>query len=140
MNEKILQQILSEVTGIKGELADVKTDMADMKTELSSVKTDVASMKTELSVLKTDVGTLQTDLTSVKAQLDENTKLTRAILDRQEETDARLESVAMDVHKMQGDITSLKEDVSEIKSGLEFTFQKTAKNEMDIFKIRRDLI
>lgn len=133
MNEKILQQILSEVAGIKGELADVKTDMADMKTDMADMKNDMAGMKTDMVGMKTE-------LASVKAQLDENTKLTRAILDRQEETDARLESVAMDIHKMQGAITSLKEDVSDIKGGLEFTYQKTTKNEMDIFKIRRDLV
>lgn len=43
-------------------------------------------------------------------------QLTRAILDRQEETDAKVEALTMDVHQIKGDVAKLKEDVATLKS------------------------
>lgn len=70
--------------------------------------------------------------------LDELKEIVVALRDHQEETDAKLENLTMDVHKMHGDVTSIKEQLSELQSEVEFTYQKTAKNEMELFKIKRD--
>ncbi|BAQ10951.1 hypothetical protein OXB_2480 [Bacillus sp. OxB-1] len=113
MSEKLLQQILAE-------LKDVKTEMKDFKFELNEIKSKVD------------------DNTKKLETLDELKEITLALRDRQEETDARLESLAMDVHKMQGNVTDIKEQLADIRSELEFTYQKTAKNEMELFKLKRD--
>ncbi len=117
MNEKILQQILLE-------LKDVKSDLGEVKTELSDVKSDLGEVKTELSDVKSDLG-------SVKSQLNENTQLTKAIYDRQEETDAKLEALSIDVHKAYGKITNLEDKLA-------FNSYKAFQNEEAIFNLKRE--
>lgn len=96
MSEILLQQILSE-------LKEVKTDIQGMKT-------DIQGMKTDIQVLKTDVSSIKKEQQLMKIQLDENTQMIRAIYDRQEETDARQEALTMDVHKLHGEVASIKEE------------------------------
>lgn len=59
-----------------------------------------------------------------------------SIRDRQEETDAKLDSMAMDTHKMHGDILAVKDQLKELKIDLEFTYQKTSRNELEINKLK----
>ena len=110
MSEQFLQQILGELKEIKTEMKEFKTEMKELKTEMNEFKTEQQSMK---------------------AQLNENTQLTRAIFDRQEETDAKLESLTMDVHKLHG-------EVADIKDILDFTYQKTTRNELEIYKLKKN--
>lgn len=42
-------------------------------------------------------------------------QITRAILDRQDETDAKLEALAMDVHQLRGEVAGIKENVASLK-------------------------
>lgn len=102
MSEKLLQQILTELTGIKNEVTGIKNEQA-----------------------------------TIKSQLEENTQLTKAIFNRQEETDAKLENLTMEVHKIHGDLSSLKDELKDIKDEVTFTYQKTSKNELDIFKLQQ---
>lgn len=85
------------------------------------------------------------ELKGVKSQLDENTQMTRAIYDRQEEADAKLEAFSMDVHKAYGKITALEENstiikdkLTNIEDKLAFTSFKTFQNEEEIFKLRKE--
>lgn len=71
------------------------------------------------------------ELKDVKSQLDENTKMTKAIYHRQEETDAKLEALSMDVHKAYGKITSLEDKLT-------FNSFKNYQNEAEIFKLKRE--
>jgi chromosome segregation ATPase len=65
-------------------------------------------------------------------------QIVHAIHHRQEETDAKLDSLSLDVHKIHGDMIVVKEKVGAIKDEIEFTYQKTSKNEMEIFKLKRE--
>lgn len=73
----------------------------------------------------------------------------RAIHDRQEETDAKLEALAMDMHHIKGELTRLEEKVdanheavmselSDLKSDVEFTYQKASRNELELHRLRRN--
>jgi len=55
MDNEILQQILSELKGLKQGQADVKTEIADVKTEMADMKTEMADMKTEIADVKTEM-------------------------------------------------------------------------------------
>ncbi|MEK3934876.1 hypothetical protein MKY41_06100 [Sporosarcina sp. FSL W7-1349] len=83
------------------------------------------------------------DLTQT-LNVDAVKEITLALCDRQEETDAMLESMSMDLHKIHGDIAGLKEhaghvksELSPIKGELAFMSHKTHRNEAAIFKLRR---
>ena len=47
--------------------------------------------------------------------MNELRQVTRAILDRQDETDAKLEALTMEVHQLKGEVAELKQDVAELK-------------------------
>ncbi|GKV66586.1 MULTISPECIES: hypothetical protein [unclassified Sporosarcina] len=99
---------------------------------------DIQLVRSELVEVKTQLGGVETQLGEVTSQLDENTLIIKAIRSRQTETDAKLEGLTLDVHKMHGDVTAVKEKLSDIQGEVEFTYQKTAKNEMELFKLKRD--
>ena len=44
----------------------------------------------------------------------------------------------MDVHRLHGDVTYIKVQLAEIKEDLEYTYQKTSRNEMDINRLKRN--
>lgn len=94
---------------IKEDIQSLKTDIAALKTDVHELKVDVAVLKTDVEVLKTDMHKLKTDVQVLESGQGELHQLTRAIYDRQEETDARMESLTMDVHKATGSVTSLKQ-------------------------------
>ncbi|WP_203246306.1 hypothetical protein [Sporosarcina beigongshangi] len=98
---------------------------------LQQILGEFKEMRTEMQEFKTEMQGFKTEQQSMKAQLDENTQLTRAIFDRQEETDAKLENLTMDVHKLHG-------EVAEIKDILDFTYQKTTRNELEIYKLKKN--
>jgi hypothetical protein len=83
----------------------------------------------ELTELKEGQAVLKSGNSELKAIVD-------AICDRQEETDAKLDSMAMDTHKMHGDILAVKDQLKELKIDLEFTYQKTSRNELEINKLK----
>lgn len=131
VSEKILQQILHEfkefkveLQGMKAEQQDIKVELKEMRTEQQDVKVELKEMRTEQQDMKVELKEMRAEQQDIKvelnemraeqslmsARLDENIQLTRAIFDRQEETDAKLEALTMDVHKMRGEITSVKEE------------------------------
>jgi chromosome segregation ATPase len=44
--------------------------------------------------------------------------LFRVVLDRQEEFDAKLEAMAMDVHQLKGDVAAIKQDIAVMKGDI----------------------
>ena len=86
-------------------------------------------------------------LSLLESKVNENIEITKALRDRQEETDAKLEALSMDVHKMHGDLARLEEKVDSnhqetidelqnLKLDLDFTYQKTTLNERELFKLK----
>lgn len=55
---------------------------------------------------------LEQRMNTMELQMKENTQLIHAIIHRQEETEAKIDSMAMDLPKTQGEITSMKEQTS----------------------------
>lgn len=120
MSEQLLKQILNELTDVKSEIKDVKNHLTNVKNDLTNVKNDLTNVKN--------------DLTNVKTQLDENTQITKAILHRQDEIDAKLDRLSMDLHEFQGEVKSEMED---LKDHLKFNTQKITENELEIFKLKK---
>lgn len=115
MQEQLLQQILREIQGVRGEMSDLKQDV-------STLKQGVGDLKHDVSTLKQDVGDLKQSQNIMQQQLDENTQMLKAILHRQDETDAKLDNLSLDVHKLHGIVTAntqkldaLNDDVAELK-------------------------
>ncbi|ERI09756.1 hypothetical protein [Aneurinibacillus aneurinilyticus] len=63
-------------------------------------------------------------------------QITRAIHDRQEETDAKLEALAMEVHKLHGEVASVKEDTKRIHKRLDYQILRIARTEEEIHLLK----
>lgn len=118
---------LGEFDGIRGELNGIHQKLG----ELDGIRSELDGIKTELQ--------------TIKSQLNENTALTKAVRDRQEESDAKFDSLAMDVHKLHGTVVSLKEntenissEIADIRGELAYASHKSHRNEVEIFKLRRE--
>ena len=164
MSERLLKEILhevkelnhrignveNEISNVKYELINVKGDLNDVKSELNDVKGDLNDVKSELNDVKGDLNDVKSELSNIESQLNENTEITKAILHRQDETDAKLDHLTIDVHKLHGEVTQLKEDyqtlykgqaeiideIKDIKSHLKFNTQKITETELELFKLK----
>ncbi|SDZ53256.1 hypothetical protein SAMN05421736_11616 [Evansella caseinilytica] len=58
-----------------------------------------------LQPIQEKLNKMEAEQQSTRSQLDENTDIVKAIHDRQEETNATLEALSMDVHKLNGVVT-----------------------------------
>ena len=130
MSEQLLQQILQKLDRIENEQQAMKSDMGSMKSELGSMKSELGSMKSELGSLKETQALMQ-------SQLSETNAIVRAIRDRQEETDAKLDALSMDVHKLHGELTHLKEGQERHERILEKLSLRSIEQETDISALRR---
>ena len=112
MDEKImgmLNQILEkqmemsdQITGLKVDVADVKTDVAGLKDDVVGLKTDVGGLKTDVADLKTDVGGLKTDVGGLKTDVGGL------------KTDVG--GLKTDVADLKTDVGGLKTDVADLKT------------------------
>ncbi|MCM3476198.1 hypothetical protein [Caldibacillus thermoamylovorans] len=135
MLESIIQEALKP---IKEEMQTIKGEVQTIKGEVQTLKGDMQTIKDEVQTLKGDMQTIKCEAQTIKSQVNENTQLLKAVIHRQEETDAKLDAISMDVHKLHGEINYIKEEMSDIKTTVDFTYQKTTKNELEIFKLKQN--
>lgn len=130
MSEQLLQQIIQKLDRIENEQQAMKSEIGSVKSELGSVKSELGSMKSEL-------GSLREIQALMQSQLSETNAIVRAIRDRQEETDAKLDALSMDVHKLHGELTHLKEGQERHERILEKLSLRSIEQETDISALRR---
>ncbi|GIN73195.1 hypothetical protein J14TS2_36700 [Bacillus sp. J14TS2] len=108
MSEKILNQILVEIRGIKTDVSTLKTDVSSLKEDVTTLKTDVSSLKEDVTTLKTDVSSLKEDVTTLKTDVSSLKEDVTTL-----KTD--VSSLKEDVTTLKTDVSNLKEDVSTLK-------------------------
>ncbi|AZS18479.1 hypothetical protein EI981_26395 [Paenibacillus lutimineralis] len=87
--------------------------------------------------MKSELGSLKETQALMQSQLSETNAIVRAIRDRQEETDAKLDALSMDVHKLHGELTHLKEGQERHERILEKLSLRSIEQETDISALRR---
>lgn len=70
MSEALLEKILTEVTGIRHDIVELRSDVATLKTDVAELKSDVATLKTDVAELKSDMKFVKTELSILKSDLD----------------------------------------------------------------------
>jgi len=71
--------------------------------------------------------------------MNELRQVTRAILDRQDETDAKLEALTMEVHQLKGEVAELKRDVAVLKQDVAELKQDVAVLKQDVAELKEDV-
>lgn len=72
----------------------------------------------------------------MSTQLQETNEIVRAIRDRQEETDAKLDALSMDVHKLHGEVASVKTKQERLEIIVEKLSARSLEQESEIRSIR----
>lgn len=89
------------------------------------------------TVLNDALQPIKEDIQSLKSGQLELNQLVRVIHDRQEETDARIESLSMDVHKVIGELTSLKQGQERQDKILESLALRSLEQETELRDLKR---
>lgn len=122
MSEQLLQQILDKLGRIESDQQSIIANMQIMKTEIQGVKAEVVSIRDTQELFRT--------------QLSETNEIVKAIRDRQEETEAKLDALSMDVNKLHGQFTRLKEGQERHDKLLEKLSVRSIEHEADISELR----
>lgn len=130
MSEQLLREILQKVSNIEIEQGSMKSDMQTMKSDMETIKSEMQTMKADIQSVKGTQELMQT-------QLNQTNAIVRAIRDRQDETDAKLDALSMDVHKLRGDFVRLQEGQERHEKVLEKLSLRSIEQETDISALRR---
>lgn len=143
MSEQLLQQILHAVTHIQQELREIREEQRVIREEQREIREEQRVIREEQQALKNGQKELY--------------DLVNALIHRQEETDTKLESLTMDVHRMHGEITAMKQEIrtlnekvdshyeqlnerlNNLQLDVDFTVHKTTMTERELFKMRNRL-
>ena len=70
-NDRAHRDMVSDITGLKTDMAVVKTDMAVVKTDMAVVKTNMAGLKTDMAGLKTDMVAVKADVAAIRTLVEQ---------------------------------------------------------------------
>ncbi len=121
------------------ELQSIKQEMGAMKQEMESVKQEIGAMKEEMESVKQEIGAMKQEMLALKSGQKELHLITRAIRDRQEETDAKLESLSMDVHQLHGKVEQNSEKLNFLIEDHKSVHEILGEHEISIRSMRRIL-
>lgn len=80
---EVLQEILSEIKGVKSDVGDLKAGQARLESRFEGLETDVADLKTDVADLKTGQTRLETRIDSVeKGQARLETRIESEVIDK----------------------------------------------------------
>lgn len=143
MSEQLLEKILLVVTDIQKELQDIREEQKAIREEQMAIRKEQMAIREEQQALKNGQKELY--------------DLMNALLHRQDETDAKLEALTMDVHHMRGEMTAMKQEIhalnekidshykqfnerlNNLQLDVDFTVHKTTMTERELFKMRNRL-
>ena len=155
MSEQILQQILHKLEHI-----DTKFDQLDMRferiesrldqfeTRFEKIESRLDQFETRFEKIESRLDHMDERLTSLEAGQQELYQISRAIQDRQVETDAKLEALTIDIHYFHGELKRLehkvdhnheevKAKIGQLKTVIDFTYERTNKHELEIYKLNK---
>lgn len=105
--------------------------------ELRSVKEMQQTMQGTQEAMQGRMDAMQETQELMQIQLKETNQIVSAILNRQDETDAKLDSMAMDIHKLRGDVTELKEGQERQDRILELLSVRSLDQETQLSALKR---
>ncbi|MED0758304.1 hypothetical protein P4S93_14505 [Aneurinibacillus thermoaerophilus] len=72
----------------------------------------------------------------IKEEMQEIKQVVYALRDGQEELKAQMESLSLDVHKLHGEVTAIKEDAERIHKRLDYQILRIARTEEELHLLK----
>ena len=70
-NDTISNLILTKLDNIESDMTELKTDVADLKSDMVEVKADIAELKADMVEVKADIAELKADVAELKTDMGE---------------------------------------------------------------------
>ncbi|MEK3935032.1 hypothetical protein MKY41_06885 [Sporosarcina sp. FSL W7-1349] len=134
-----IQVMKGDIQSMKEDIQSMKDDIKSLKKDVEILKSDVCTLKNDVETLKSDVGTLKSDIETLKSGQAELNDIVRVIRDRQDETDAKLESMHMDLHKVIGETAALKQGQERQDKILESLALRSLEQETELRHLKRSV-
>ncbi|MCX7779645.1 MAG: hypothetical protein N2491_01865 [Negativicutes bacterium] len=120
--EQILKEILSAVKSLDNKVSDIDKRLNNLETDVTEIKTDIAGMKT--------------DIANLEGQMIETNQIVKALLHRSEETDAKLESLAVNTASRYS-VERLEKAIDRVATDMNYLVRKSVEHDDDIRELRR---
>lgn len=138
-----LDGLVTKVDSLEQKFDNLETRIDNLEDRFDKLEIKFDNLEDRFDKFEVRFDKLETKVDNMQAQLNESTQMLKAIIHRQDETDAKLDQIAMDVHKLHGQVSSLTDnqlkmqgEIANTKNELSFTALKTHRNEVEIFKLQ----
>lgn len=122
-NNGLLQLILDELKGLRGDVNVLKEDVSVLKEDVTGLKEDVAVLKEDVAGLKEDVSTLKVDVFNLK--------------EGQKRIERKLDAVYEQTAELTEFRTETRQQLGEIKDTLKFLLYKSSETEKEIHLLKQ---
>lgn len=171
MSDALLTQVLDRLSAMDGTLQKlvegqerlereqiaIRQEQEEIRKEQQEIRKEQQEIRKEQQEIRLEQQRLRQEQDSLRAGQTELNGIVAALLHRQDETDAKLEALAADVHQLHREFSSLKKTVDrleqkmdsryeqlaaqieDIKLDLNFIAHRTVDNERIIYKLKEML-
>ncbi|KMY58494.1 hypothetical protein [Geobacillus stearothermophilus] len=171
MSDALLTQVLDRLSAMDGTLQKlvegqerlereqiaIRQEQEEIRKEQQEIRKEQQEIRKEQQEIRLEQQRLRQEQDSLRAGQTELNGIVAALLHRQDETDAKLEALAADVHQLHREFSSLKQTVDrleqkmdsryeqlaaqieDIKLDLNFIAHRTVDNERIIYKLKEML-
>lgn len=112
---KNTEQMNSKIEQMDKKIEQMNKKIGNIDSKVQQMDRKTGNMDSKVQQMDRKMGNIDSKVQQMDTQLNENTQLTKAILHRQEETDAKLDNLTFHHHKLYGEVIGLKETVNAIK-------------------------
>jgi chromosome segregation ATPase len=106
--------------------------------KLSSLESGQKELNQKFEALESGQKELNNKFEVLESGQKELGQIVRTIRDRQEETDAKIDALSMDVHHVHGEIAGVKEEIKDLRNGVIFVNRKVADAEFEINMMKQN--
>ncbi|MCG8541726.1 MAG: hypothetical protein MJA82_17580 [Clostridia bacterium] len=144
--EKILKQILEELTTVKSDISEIKTEVKEirvdvdvLKTEVKEIRVDVDILKTEVKGIRSDVDVLKTEVKEIRIDVDILKDDAVQLKVGQKRIEEKLNSTHDQVIKNTEKIQETNTKLDTMSNDIDYIAHKESLNEKELFIIRNHI-
>lgn len=119
-------------------MSDSKLDL--ILDKIQSMGSQNQSIENKMKSMENKMQSMESTVQTMNIRMEENIQITKAILHRQEEADAKIEGLSLDLAKLHGEVTSVKSSVSKLTEDQKSIHELLGEHEISIRSIRRKTI
>ena len=114
-----LEGFNATLTGIKGDIATIRTNMGQISLNISSINAKIIEVKNGIATIQTDLGEVKAEISSISAKITSINDGVATIRTELGEIKATLNDINGKIVKLDGDTAVIKTDIETVKTSLE---------------------